>query len=132
VLWTGPRFFTTMQIPMTRGREIGDGDRAGTPPVAVVSERFAKLNFGDADPTVRAIGTRFLIGAADASGVVKESDQQTTGWRGPSWCGEVREPTRRLLRVGYVHPPLTMKHVTRRVETSELLSASSVRRPSAV
>jgi hypothetical protein len=55
VLWTGPRFFTTMQIPMTRGREIGDGDRAGTPPVAVVSERFAKLNFGDADPIGRYV-----------------------------------------------------------------------------
>ena len=47
VLWTGPRFFTTMQIPIVRGREIADTDRQGTLPVAVVSELFARTNFGE-------------------------------------------------------------------------------------
>jgi macrolide transport system ATP-binding/permease protein len=58
ILYTGPRFFTTMQIPIVRGREIADGDRPGTPPVAVVSDLFARTNFGDADP----IGRRIQIG----------------------------------------------------------------------
>jgi len=53
MLWTGPQFFTTMQIPMVRGREIADSDRQGTLPVVVVSELFARTNFGDADPLGR-------------------------------------------------------------------------------
>ena len=32
VLWTGPRFFTTMQIPILRGREIVESDRQGSHP----------------------------------------------------------------------------------------------------
>jgi predicted permease len=55
VLWTGPRFFMTMQIPIMRGREITESDRQGTLPVAVVSERFASTYFGDADPVGRHI-----------------------------------------------------------------------------
>jgi macrolide transport system ATP-binding/permease protein len=60
VLWTGPRFFATMQIPILRGREIADMDRQGTLPVTVVSDRFAATNFGDADP----IGQHIEIGGS--------------------------------------------------------------------
>ena len=60
VLWIGPRFFTTMQIPIVRGREITEGDRQGSLPVAVVSDLFAKTYFGDADP----IGRRIEIGGS--------------------------------------------------------------------
>ena len=60
VLWTGPRFFTTMQIPILRGREITERDRQGALPVAVVSDLFARTNFGDADP----IGRRITIGGS--------------------------------------------------------------------
>ena len=60
VLWTGPRFFTTMQIPILRGREIAETDRQGTPGVVVVSDLFARKNFGDADP----IGRRLEIGGS--------------------------------------------------------------------
>ena len=55
ILWTGPRFFTTMQIPIVRGREISESDRQGRAAVAVVSELFARTNFGDADPLGRHI-----------------------------------------------------------------------------
>lgn len=55
VLWTGSRFFTTMQIPIVRGREIIESDRQGTLSVAVVSESFARANFGNADPIGRHI-----------------------------------------------------------------------------
>jgi macrolide transport system ATP-binding/permease protein len=63
VLWTGPRFFSTMQIPMLRGREITERDRRETLPVAVVSELFARTNFGDADP----IGRHIAIGGSIAT-----------------------------------------------------------------
>ena len=60
ILYTGPRFFTTMQIPMLRGREIAEGDRQGTLPVAVVSDLFARTNFGDEDP----VGRRIEVGGS--------------------------------------------------------------------
>ena len=49
MLFTGPRFFTTMQIPILQGREIAESDRQGTQLVAVVSDLFARNNFGDVE-----------------------------------------------------------------------------------
>jgi predicted permease len=53
ILFVGPAFLSTMQIPMLEGREIEEGDRLGSPPVAVVSESFAKTNFGNQSPVGR-------------------------------------------------------------------------------
>jgi predicted permease len=58
LLHTGPGFFATMQIPILRGRAIGEQDRQGTPPVAVVSELFAKNFLGDGEPVGRRIVLR--------------------------------------------------------------------------
>jgi macrolide transport system ATP-binding/permease protein len=55
ILFVGPAFFTTMQIPMLEGREIEEGDRPGSLPVAVVSEMFAKTNFGGQNPVGRRL-----------------------------------------------------------------------------
>jgi macrolide transport system ATP-binding/permease protein len=49
-LTVGPGFFSTMQIPMVSGRDIEDGDHAGSPGVVVINEIFAKKNFGDENP----------------------------------------------------------------------------------
>jgi macrolide transport system ATP-binding/permease protein len=49
-LTVGPAFFTTMQIPMLAGREFGEGDRRGSPSVAVINEVFAKASFGERNP----------------------------------------------------------------------------------
>jgi predicted permease len=53
-----------MQIPLLRGREIEDADREGTTPVAVISDLFARMNFGDADPVGRhlEIGGSMRVG----------------------------------------------------------------------
>jgi predicted permease len=58
LLFTGPRFFTTMQIPIVRGRDLTESDRRGSLPVAVVSDLFARTNFGDDDP----VGRRLEVG----------------------------------------------------------------------
>ena len=55
VLIAGPRFLTTMQIPILAGREIDDRDQPGSPPVAVISERLARTYFGDENPIGRRI-----------------------------------------------------------------------------
>jgi macrolide transport system ATP-binding/permease protein len=58
VLFAGPAFLSTMQIPMLAGREIEEGDVPGSRAVAVVSELFAKTNFGNVNP----LGRRITLG----------------------------------------------------------------------
>jgi macrolide transport system ATP-binding/permease protein len=55
VLAAGPRFLTTMQIPILAGREIGDRDQPGSKPVAVISERLARTYFENENPVSRRI-----------------------------------------------------------------------------
>jgi predicted permease len=55
VLAAGPRFLTTMQIPILAGREIDDRDEAGSTQVAVISERLARTYFGNENPVGRSI-----------------------------------------------------------------------------
>jgi predicted permease len=50
ILMTGPGFFSTMQIPVLLGRAFDDRDRAGSLPVAVVSEAYVKRYFPDRNP----------------------------------------------------------------------------------
>jgi len=68
ILYAGPGFFTTMGIPMLRGREIAEGDRNGSAPVAVVSDLFARRNFGGEDAVGRHIevGGSLRVGGAPA------------------------------------------------------------------
>jgi macrolide transport system ATP-binding/permease protein len=53
LLYIGPSFFSTMQIPILLGREIDYRDQASSPQVAVISEQFAKSNFGNENPVGR-------------------------------------------------------------------------------
>jgi macrolide transport system ATP-binding/permease protein len=55
VLVAGPRFLTTMQIPLLAGREIDDRDQPGSTAVAVISERLARTYFGNENPVGRRI-----------------------------------------------------------------------------
>ncbi len=59
VLNVGPRFFSTMQIPIVLGHEIEERDAAGGKPVAVVNEIFARKYFGAESP----IGRHFMLGS---------------------------------------------------------------------
>jgi predicted permease len=55
VLAAGPRFLTTLQIPILAGREIADRDLPGSRPVAVISERLARTYFENENPVGRRI-----------------------------------------------------------------------------
>ena len=50
VLAAGPRFLTTMQIPILAGREIDERDQPGSRLVAVISERLARTYFENENP----------------------------------------------------------------------------------
>jgi len=58
VINVGSGFFTTMQIPIPLGREIGERELSGPGRVAVVNEVFAKKYFGGENP----LGRHFLLG----------------------------------------------------------------------
>ncbi len=55
VMGAGPRFLTTMQIPILAGREIDDRDQPGSRAVAVISERLARTYFENENPVGRRI-----------------------------------------------------------------------------
>jgi predicted permease len=55
VMSAGPRFLTTMRIPILAGREIDDRDQPGSRPVAVISERLARTYFGNENPVGQRI-----------------------------------------------------------------------------
>ena len=53
-----PQYFTAMGIGIIRGRAFTEADRQGSPPVAIVNERFAHQFWGAEDP----VGRRFRFG----------------------------------------------------------------------
>jgi len=55
VLTVGPDFFTTLQIPLLRGRQIEERDRPGAPYVAVVNQEFVRIYFAGEDPIGRHV-----------------------------------------------------------------------------
>jgi predicted permease len=77
----GPRYFETMGIRVTRGREFLSGDRIGAPAVVVVNEAFVRRHLGGLDP----IGLHLLLPGAKSSypveivGVVGNSRHRTVG-----------------------------------------------------
>lgn len=58
-----PGYFSTMSVPLARGREFQDSDVAGSVAAAVISANAAKALFGDADP----LGKRFRMHRFDGS-----------------------------------------------------------------
>src|SRR6266853_1813622 len=61
----GADFFSTLQIPVLRGRGIEDRDRPGAPYVAVVNQAFAKNFFGTDDPVGKHVKLPRACAACD-------------------------------------------------------------------
>jgi predicted permease len=49
-------YFSTMEIPLLRGRGFNEQEDAGAPSVAIISETFARKYFPDQDPIGKRIG----------------------------------------------------------------------------
>ncbi len=61
--FVGSDYFETLQLPVTRGRGIGEGDGRGSAPVAVISEPLATALFPNEDPLGRHLvfqGVQFV------------------------------------------------------------------------
>ena len=61
-----PGYLEAMRIPLLRGRVLEESDRAGAPPVAVISESMARRRLPGLDP----IGQRLRIGGSELYTVV--------------------------------------------------------------
>ncbi|MCG8455859.1 MAG: ABC transporter permease [Holophagales bacterium] len=80
-------YFSTLELPLRRGRGFGPQDHADSPAVAVVSERLARRLWpGEGDP----IGRRFTFGAPEA-----EPEPDTLWVTVVGVAGEVRHRTLR-------------------------------------
>ncbi|HEX6314893.1 MAG TPA: ABC transporter permease [Gemmatimonadaceae bacterium] len=51
----GPTYFSTLGVPIVRGRDIASSDVVGAPNVAVVNEAFVRRYFGAAEPIGRVV-----------------------------------------------------------------------------
>ncbi|HKB07135.1 MAG TPA: ABC transporter permease, partial [Candidatus Polarisedimenticolia bacterium] len=91
--WIGPRFFSTLGVPLISGREISESDTAGSPRVALVNATMARTYFAGRDP----VGRHFKFGS-------KSPDIEIVGVVGDSKHTTVREEAR-----GYVYLPYTQK-----------------------
>ncbi len=78
--FASPQFFTTMQIPMSRGRDLQDTDDKNHPYVAIVSESFVTSHWKGLDP----IGRRIKIAGKDRTVVGVVGDVRVRGLEGSS------------------------------------------------
>jgi putative ABC transport system permease protein len=91
------QFFATMKMPLVAGRDLNDGDRAGTARVAVINEAFARHFFGQPQ---NALGHYLCRGAGDVKpdieivGVVADSKHTT-----------IQEPTLKTVFAPYLQEP---------------------------
>lgn len=87
----GPRYFSTMGIPLAAGREFSEKDVLGAPRVAIVNETLARYFFGDTNP----IGRRFGIGGG------KPTDIEIVGVAKDVRTEELREAAPRFVYLPY-------------------------------
>ena len=91
ILNTGPGFFSTMQIPMLRGREIDERDQPGSPPVVVANERFTSMHFGNENP----LGRRVTLGGPHPR------DMEIVGVSANAHYGELKNDIQPVLYIPY-------------------------------
>ena len=77
----GPAYFTTLGIPIVRGRDIGEADVQGTAGACVVNEGFARRFFAGRDPIGRSIAATEEPGRPTCRVVGVARDVRTQGLR---------------------------------------------------
>ncbi len=69
-LTVGPRFLTTMQVPILAGRDIDEHDRTTSPQVAVINEEFSRINF----PSTSPLGHHILLWKGIKGKIVRDME----------------------------------------------------------
>jgi putative ABC transport system permease protein len=105
-----PGYFTAMDIPILRGREIESGDREGSTPVVVINRTLAERHWPDANPIgkqiVIASGPHEIVGVvADTRDAGADQEQpvmaffpaQQAAFRFMDWAVEAEVPPESLV-----------------------------------
>jgi predicted permease len=127
------QFFTTLQIPLRRGRTIDDDDRRGRPLVAVVSESFARRHWPNADAIGRTFETRGqmrtvvgVVGDMMVRGLERTSEPQLyiPFDQAPDNTGELYQPKELLVRSSRPAAALlpAIREIVRRVDAEQPIS----------
>jgi predicted permease len=72
-----PSYFSTMRIPLLRGRVFADADRAGQPPVAIVSQSIARRYWPNEDALGKRIGPPWDFPWMTIVGIVPDTKQDS-------------------------------------------------------
>ncbi len=79
-----PTFFSTMQIPILRGRTFSDHDTPTTPKVTILNEAAARLLYPEGDALGRRIGGSFeKSGEFEIIGIVRDTKYDSVRTPGP-------------------------------------------------
>src|SRR5688500_15374127 len=93
LMQAGPRFFSTMEIPLLAGREFDERDQVNA--VGVVSDLFARTYFPDQNP----VGRRLTIGGG------MPMELEIIGVSAPAHYGPVKFASPPVLYVSYAQAP---------------------------
>ncbi len=121
-LCVGPDFFKTMQIPILAGRDIEDRDQPGSPKVAVISDLFARINFGDQNP----LGRQIILGRNGTNA----REMEIVGVSRTAHYGRLKQKTPPVVYIpfnqGYP-PPRSMTYELRTAGSDPLTYLNTVR-----
>jgi len=80
----GPDYFKVFGVPIVRGRAFTDSDRAGAPPVAIVSEAVARQLWQGQDPLGKRIRMLFEKEPRTVVGVARDTHLRTLRLASPT------------------------------------------------
>jgi predicted permease len=128
-----PQFFSTLRIPLRRGRDLSDSDTSDRPLVAVVSESFARRHWPGADPLGRTFETRGqrrtvvgVVGDIKFRGLERTSEPQLylPADQAPNPIGALYLPKDLVVRVSRQAPGLVgaIREIVGRVDPQQQIS----------
>jgi predicted permease len=127
------QFYSTMGIPLRRGRDVSENDMPDAPLVAVVSESFAERHWPGQDPIGRVFATRGqtrtvvgVVGDIKVRGLERTSEPQLylPAFQPPPGIADLYQPKDLVVRLapqaGSIVP--TVRGIVRRIDPQQPVS----------
>ena len=121
IIITAPGFFTTLQIPLKRGRDFNERDRTGSRRVTIIDEGLARQLWPSYPAGLDPIGQRLFIGGvnpepAEIIGIAADVHQslEKNIWPGSVYVSLLQNPpANAMIAVRTEGEPLVFGHVVR-------------------
>ena len=112
----GPRYFETMEIPLTKGRDFTAADRDGAPGVIIVNEAYARRFWPGEDPLGKRISIGGDGGFLEVVGVATDGRYLSLAQLSPPtfFVPALQEPAGSIMLVRTSGEPLTVLPAVRR------------------